>query len=111
MRPLIPDGSVCVITASADVRPGDVIACARGETLVIHRLIAVTPGTFITRGDATVKVDPPWRRDEVLGRIDEVHRPGGRLLALGGFVMRRLGRVIALLQRVRSPLTGSDFDH
>lgn len=70
MWPAIPDGSEVEVTpcAADALRAGDLGAYARGETVVVHRLVGWRDGALRFRGDSLGREDAPVRPDEVLGR-------------------------------------------
>jgi hypothetical protein len=76
MWPAIPDGSeVEVMPCAADaLRPGDIAAYARGDTVVVHRLLGRRDGALRFRGDSLGREDAPVRPDDVLGRAVVLRR-------------------------------------
>ena len=86
MAPSIRDGDTVVIE-HGDGRPriGDVVVVRREGAIVVHRLIHrdVQGGheRFLTRGDRCRGIDPPVRRDQIVGKVVEV-RSEERLLRL-----------------------------
>src|SRR6266850_8565801 len=61
MSPLIRPGDRLRLSAldPAGARPGTIVAYRRGDTLIVHRLLAVTPAGFVTKGDALTATDAP----------------------------------------------------
>jgi signal peptidase I len=83
MAPRFHSGDLAVVRPAAEYRVGDVIAY-RSTTLhlvVLHRIIAVEDGRFVTRGDNNDFTDPdhPARAD-VLGKLSVRVAHGGRIL-------------------------------
>lgn len=70
MWPAIPDGSEVEVTpCGADaLRPGDLAAYARGDTVVVHRLVGLRGDALRFRGDSLGREDAPVPRGDVLGR-------------------------------------------
>lgn len=71
MRPTIPDGTTVELhRLDGAPRPGEILAVAVGERLIVHRLVRVDPdGRLVLRGDALARCDPPRPRHELLGRV------------------------------------------
>ncbi|HKX74191.1 MAG TPA: signal peptidase I [Acidimicrobiia bacterium] len=70
MAPLIRPGDVVLVEeATAPLNPGSVLAFQVGEEIIVHRVVAVDPDGYLTRGDANRQPDgnlvPP---DAVIGR-------------------------------------------
>jgi hypothetical protein len=70
MWPAIPDGSeVEVMPCAADaLHVGDLGAFARGETVVVHRLVGRRDGALRFQGDSLGREDAPVSPGDVLGR-------------------------------------------
>jgi len=66
MEPNMPRGSLVVTAPPQLVKPNSgsiilyVLRLEKGEWLVIHRVVSVESGSFLTKGDNRVFVDP-WR--------------------------------------------------
>jgi signal peptidase I len=103
MSPLIQPGDQLRLSAldPAGVRPGTIVAYRRGDTLVVHRLIAVTPAGFVTKGDALTDTDVPVAAAEIVGRVAAIRSPDGRLLDLERAPWPRIGRALAFVARIR----------
>lgn len=87
MRPLIWGGQHCVVVVPLSGEPeiGDMLMFRQTisdgkERNVVHRLVAVrrdgAETIYITRGD-NCYVAEEVRRDEIIGRVAEVHRVSG----------------------------------
>jgi hypothetical protein len=98
------------------IRAGDIIVfhSPRGKKIIAHRVSALTPQGFCTRGDAS-NHDDPWRikKDIVIGRVEAVWRNQERLEISGGItgrlrsyrtqlIDRNVTRIIRLTRRVIS---------
>ena len=91
MRPLIWGGEHCVAVVPIDgtLKPGDLLmfrqAVGGSEINVVHRLVEIredeggTGPLYITRGDNNFGTETV-RREEITGRVVEVHRIGRRRL-------------------------------
>lgn len=76
MWPAIPDGSEVEVVPCppAALRPGDVAAYARGDTVVVHRLVGRGDGALRFRGDSLAREDAPVPPGDVLGRASVLRR-------------------------------------
>ena len=77
MAPALMDGQRIELVPldDAPLRVGDVVACATGPRLVVHRIAALrADGQVITRGDARGMDDAPQPIEAILARA---RRPGG----------------------------------
>ena len=111
MRPTILSGELIRIVPTTDVARGDVITFLLDDAVVTHRVVAVTGGRIVCRGDSRPFADPPVTREAIIGRAVEV--VGRRALAGGPRALalvdaRRAlagGRMRAgrLLEEVRPP--------
>ena len=102
MRPTIPRGALVRIgpIPGRGVTAGDVVLALAGDgEPVLHRVIAVRHDSILTRGDASINVDPPIPFERVIGVATHV-RTGGEEWALGRRPSRSL-RVSALKVRRR----------
>lgn len=72
MWPLGPPLELCVLPVDLlQLRPGDLVALVghRPGEIWVHRLVAVTPTTLVTRGDTLAVADPPWPLTALVGRV------------------------------------------
>jgi ribosomal protein S18 acetylase RimI-like enzyme len=99
MSPFIRDGDAITVSPvpPGHPAPGDVVAFHHPETgrLVVHRVVAVSNGSFILRGDNAEKTDGVVPEDGIIGLVTCVER-GGRRLGTGTCSWRR---IIAFLSR------------
>ena len=84
MAPLICDGDTVVVEhGDGQPRIGDVIVVKRDGAVVAHRLIHFETKEgderFLTQGDSCSGIDPPVRRDQILGKVVEVRSTDRRL--------------------------------
>jgi signal peptidase len=70
MCPTYNFGDLLVAVRADEVKVGDVIAYRYGREIITHRVVNVTGGGFVTKGDAMDRPDP-WivRREDVVGRV------------------------------------------
>jgi hypothetical protein len=82
MQPAIHPRDILVVAACRldDLRPRDVVLCARDGRLIAHRLIDVRiragRRVLVTRGDALWTADAPVDAGDLLGRVVTVGRRG-----------------------------------
>jgi hypothetical protein len=95
----------------AAIRPGDVVAfrapngCGHPEETV-HRVMAVTPGGLVTRGDNGHRADNALvTADNLLGRVTCIERRGKRVAIRGG----RAGLLRARLLHTCIPIRRAAF--
>lgn len=100
MWPLVKGGDLVVVhPIRAPLVVGDVVLVVLGGRLVLHRVIALTDGGCVTKGDAVPARDPPIPHAHILGVRPRVHPRLGRLVAaLSTHAPRPLA---AALRRVR----------
>lgn len=84
MAPLIRHGDTVVIQhGDVPLRIGDVVVAKRQGAIVVHRLVhsEMEEGRerFLTRGDACRDIDPPVRRDQIIGKVVEIRSSEGRV--------------------------------
>lgn len=75
MWPFVLDGDLLVIgPITGALRCGDLVWAQDGP---VHRVIAITPGPrYWLRGDALLRPDGAFHRDQLLGRVHEIRRRG-----------------------------------
>lgn len=81
MWPAVPDGSEVEVTPCdpMTLRPGEVAAFARGDALIVHRVIARGDGALRFRGDSLARDDGWVPAGDVLGRARVIARGPLRL--------------------------------
>ena len=60
-------------------RPGDVVLFSRKGRLFVHRVVELSGGAVVTRGDSMLDADPPVAVSDVLGRVEAIERGGSRV--------------------------------
>jgi len=102
MRPAIDDGAEVTLLCVDDVGVGDVVAYAYGDRVIVHRIVSIWDGRFVTRGDANLLPDPLLlERGDIIGKIaSESAAPqsflGSMTLAWLNFIARFFGTRTAL---------------
>lgn len=122
MQPFLRDGDILLIAPlSRPLRAGDVAAFTVppvGE-LLIHRLIGARKGELRFKGDGVCFLDPPVRRENVLGLVRAVERNGrevrfanrlGRKPAALASRFGLLSAVLAVRWRLRKIIASSRAD-
>jgi signal peptidase I len=76
MRPILRQGDIVVVRSCPieELRLGDVLVIQRENDLVTHRLVAVKPDGWYTKGDASSALDSPAAEEAILGRVEAVER-------------------------------------
>jgi hypothetical protein len=80
MYPLLPPGCQVRLGRLDGVpRRGTILAVWDGREVLVHRCVKVLRAPdanwlVVTRGDNCLQPDPPWRPEQVLGRVCEVRR-------------------------------------
>jgi len=76
MLPTIWPGDVLTVRRleSEELQEGDVAVLRREGRLITHRIIHQEKEFVMARGDAKLKADAPFRREEVFGSVVAVHR-------------------------------------
>lgn len=75
MEPALQTGDVVIVIKRISIRDisvGDVVVYRRGGALIIHRVVAVSDGILITKGDNNPLVDPPVSFENVIGKVLEI---------------------------------------
>lgn len=93
MFPLLLPGRRVKVERANYIKLGDVIVYHRDSQLFIHRVIWKRNKTIITKGDFNLKIDPPVRKQNIIGKVkDNPYRIVGLsigLILLGlGYVLR-----------------------
>lgn len=75
MFPVLQDGDQVCPRLEGEPRLGDLMVFSLHGEICIHRVMAVTPDGWLTRGDACRRMDPPVSRDAFLGLLDGLYDP------------------------------------
>ena len=84
MAPMLREGdSVLIRYENEDIRVGDIIVFGSPKDFCIHRVVCVRNNdgmdTFTVKGDLSNDVHPPISRDQILGKVIEVHGLNGHI--------------------------------
>jgi len=84
MAPMLREGdSVLIKYENEDIRVGDIIVFGSPKDFCIHRVVCVRNNdgmdTFTVKGDLSNDVHPPISRDQILGKVIEVHGLNGHI--------------------------------
>jgi signal peptidase len=76
MLPAIWPGDVLTVRRrkSEELQAGDIAVLRRGGRLIAHRVIHKDKQSVVVQGDAKLKADAPFRREDVFGSVVAVHR-------------------------------------
>jgi signal peptidase I len=97
MQPTIADGAAVQLVCEDDVAIGDIVAYVYGDRVIVHRIVAVWRGRFVTRGDSNVLPDPHvLNRDDVIGKV----LPDANAVAPRAFVSSLLLRCVSAIAAV-----------
>jgi SOS-response transcriptional repressor LexA len=102
MHPLIRDNDSLHVEPVGQVRRGDVVLVLAHRGLTAHRVLEITEGTVITRGDNAPAADEPVAIEKILGRVTGVLRDGRRVDSTSAFARA----FASLRRRVRALIRG-----
>ena len=75
MTPTIAPASELLVRCTDEVARGDVIVYVFLDQVVVHRLMLIRPGWFVTRGDAHIIPDAPITdRSSIIGQVIGIRR-------------------------------------
>jgi signal peptidase I len=79
MHPVIRNGDYVQVVPCmpSKLRRGEVILAATGRGLTAHRIVRISERGIITRGDNSLRSDPPVDLASVIGRVAEVEEITG----------------------------------
>lgn len=78
MRPTIEPGQMVRLRCTDQLSIGNIVAVARGEEVIVHRLVASSPHWLLFRGDANMLPDAPlFDSIAVIGLVESVRQSGG----------------------------------
>lgn len=112
MLPVIRPGDVLRVKAGP-VQPGDIVVFAGEGALCAHRLISLSGGIAIARGDGNRRYDSPFPSSQILGRVIDLQRAGivinnlsprpvASLFIRNSFLLRRLVLRFMAVRRKRA---------
>jgi signal peptidase I len=110
MQPTIPAGAAVTVRCGGDVAVGDVITYVWKDRPIVHRIVAVARGRFLTRGDAEVLPDPVLlERDAIVGKVLRVCRDGAWIAPAfpsRSAVASMIAHLCALVSTIAGPRVG-----
>jgi hypothetical protein len=109
MAPVAREGDAFVVVPSGRRGPrfGDVVAVVAGSRAVVHRVVGKGAGLYVTKGDASPRVDPPARREDVLGGVCAVEKSDGSILPLDTGRARLAGAALAAVSALENVVNGA----
>lgn len=69
MEPTLSVGDLLIIQERESYNTGDIVVYQSGSTPVVHRIVAISDGTVITRGDANNADDTPFLAAAIKGEV------------------------------------------
>lgn len=83
MVPLLKPSDDVIISPSSSFNINDLVVFKDGKRLICHRLIYISPDgkKIITRGDNNLKIDPPGKLSDLVGKVEQIKR-GGKLVQI-----------------------------
>lgn len=106
MSPLIrPGDEVCLVRLDPGrINRGALVACQRGNELILHRVLARTEAGVVTKGDALALPDSPVGWEQVVAGVAALRRAGKPEADLSVFpwplINHALGVIAAIACRV-----------
>jgi len=76
MIPYLREGDLVTVVPVKKCRVGDIVLYNRGNSLIMHRVLAKFSDKIITKGDAATRLDPPISPQDILGRAVSYERHG-----------------------------------
>src|SRR5437016_11724093 len=109
MLPTIWPGDIACVSRVVAYRPGDVVLFSRNGRLFVHRVVEMSGGAVVTRGDSMLDADPPVAVSDGLGRVESIERGGSRVAMAervsggqraAGAVLGQSGRLVRMSEKV-----------
>lgn len=72
MVPTLKPEEIVFVEPCSGPRPGDIVAFALGDGLLVHRVVRVEGGSVTCRGDNRLADDPPVPLEAILGKVVQV---------------------------------------
>jgi signal peptidase I len=72
-----------------DIAAGDIIAIARADKILIHRVIGKRHG-WVTRGDSASQADSPINATELLGKVISIQRGSRKIVPRRASTLQRI---------------------
>lgn len=95
MEPAVERGSIVYVSDTGAYATGDVIAFARADRIVTHRVVERTAAGYVTKGDANSEPDGrPVPEDRVVGEVVASATAYGSLLSVAQSTPGRVAMVV-----------------
>ena len=94
MEPTIHVNDMVFVLRRPDYRIGDIVMYSDGNATVTHRIVAINPNGYVTRGDANNTPDDPMPIERIIGKVIFVIPRSGILM---GFLKSPYGIVSIVL--------------
>lgn len=116
MHPTFTDPQFLIVepVRKEDIQVGDIIIFKvdYSDKLIIHRIIAMRNGTYITRGDNCADIDPkPVRFDDIQGRATGIVGKSADRTVRNGAVGLGWARYLYLRAKIRRHVISPMFQH
>lgn len=69
MEPTLSKGDLLIVHKQKEYKTGDIVVYQSGSELIVHRIITISNGVVITRGDANDTADPPFQKSQIRGSV------------------------------------------
>lgn len=77
MMPTLQEEDIVTVSLPRKYKPGDIIIfMAHYEKMIIHRIISIEHGRFITKGDNNKFFDEEFDTSTIVGKVDYWYRNG-----------------------------------
>ena len=108
MHPIIRSDDYLLVVPVVEIATGDVVLTLADRGLTAHRVISLTDGVVVTRGDNAPDDDAPLERARVLGVVTHAERNGrmARVQRLSRFALLMRRYALRLRARLRRQRTG-----
>ena len=107
MAPVAREGDAFVIVPPGRRGPRIVVAVVAGSRAVVHRVVGKTAGLYVTKGDASPRVDPPAQPEDVLGLVRALEKSDGSVLPLDTARARLAGTILAAVSALENVVNGA----
>lgn len=88
MTPLIRKGDLVMAIPVIELRIGDIVIIS-GSPPIVHRVVRVVKGAYaLTKGDMSLRLDPPLTEDNPAGKVIALIRKGNKPIAMEGKLWR-----------------------
>lgn len=75
MKPLIDQNWTLIINHTKNIRIGDIIVFKKNGEMIAHRVVRIlSKNQLLTKGDASLQLDPIVYTSEIIGRVISIHK-------------------------------------